>query len=400
VRIGLISQEYPPETAKGGISTQSYLKAYGLTALGHKVRVISRSLTKHKTEHMDDGVCVIRVPSTSMPVYTELADWLTYSKCVAEEIALQHAKEPFDILEFPEWACEGYVHLLNRSEWNRIPTVLQLHGPLAMLGQTLGWPDPDSDFFRIGTQMECTTLQLADAVFSSSACSANWCASQYGLDKDQIPIMHTGVDTDLFRPTAVAKATDPTIVFVGKMVLNKGVDVLVEACCEIAPDFPNLRLRLLGGGEEAVIASLREKVGERGLDQMLEIPGYIDRFDLPDQLSRAHLFAAPSKYEGGPGFVYLEAMACGLPVIACSGSGAAEVVRHEHNGLLVAPDDLSDLVDALRRLLSDVDEREAMSSRAMDYVQENANSQTRIRELESFYAQVIGKYQAKHGHNL
>jgi glycosyltransferase involved in cell wall biosynthesis len=395
VRIGLISQEYPPETAKGGIGTQTYLKAHGLTALGHQVRVISRSPSSQRIEREEDGVYVIRVPSTSMPVYTELADWQSYSQRVAEEIVTQHARKPFDILDFPEWACEGYVHLLNQSEWNRIPTVLQLHGPLVMLAHTLGWPDRDSEFFRVGTQMEATTLQRADAVFSSSACSADWSAAKYGLDRDKIPIMHTGIDTDLFHPASVEKAADPTIVFVGKMVRNKGVEVLVDAACEIANEFPGLQLRLLGGGEESVIASLRRKVVERGLNQMLDMPGYIDRQDLPEQLSQAHLFAAPSEYEGGPGFVYLEAMACGLPVIACSGSGAAEVIQHGHNGLLVAPNDVPNLVNALRRLLSDTTEREAMSKRAVAYVQENANSQSCIRDLAAFYEHVLGEFREK-----
>ena len=139
MRIGLIAQEYPPDTAKGGIGTQTYLKAHGLTALGHNVRVISRSAVKQRSVHEAEGIRVIRVPSTWMPVYTELADWLSYSQRVAEEIAAQHAHEAFDILDFPEWACEGYVHLLNRSEWNWIPTVLHLHGPLVMLARTLGW---------------------------------------------------------------------------------------------------------------------------------------------------------------------------------------------------------------------------------------------------------------------
>jgi len=389
VRIGLISQEYPPETAKGGIGTQTYLKAHGLTALGHQVRVISRSPSSLRTEHEEDGVCVIRVPSTSMPVYTELADWLSYSQCVAAEIATQQAREPFDVLDFPEWACEGLVHLLNQSEWNRVPTVIHLHGPLVMLAHTLGWPDPNTEFFRMGSQMEAASLRLANAVFSSSACSADWCASEYGLDRDRIPVMHTGIDTELFHPRPVAKAADPTIVFVGKMVRNKGVEILVDAACEIANDFPGLQLRLLGGGEESIIESLRAKVAERGLEHMLDIPGYIARKDLPDQLSRAQVFAAPSEYEGGPGFVYLEAMACGLPVIGCSGSGAAEVIQDGESGLLVNPNDVSHLASALRRLLADKAEREAMGINAQKSVSQTADCKICVPQIAAFYETVI-----------
>jgi glycosyltransferase involved in cell wall biosynthesis len=389
LRIGLVSQEYPPETAKGGIGTQTYLKARGLTAMGHEVRVISRSPEGRRTEEATDGVRVIRVPSSPMPVYTGLADWLSYSQRVAEEIAAQHARDPLEILDFPEWACEGYVHLLNQCEWNRIPTVIHLHGPLVMLGRTLGWPDPGSDFFRIGTQMEAATLRLADGVFSSSACSAEWCAREYGLDRARIPVLHTGVDTRLFHPRPVPKAPRPTIVFVGKMVRNKGVEVLLDAACRIAREYPGLRLRLLGGGEEPVIASLRRAAEARGLTEMLDLPGYVGREELPDHLSAAHVFAAPSRYEGGPGFVYLEAMACGLPVIGCEGSGAAEVIRHGETGLLVPPDDVPALAAALRRLLSDDAERLAIGARALGFVADEADSRVCVPRIAAFYEGVM-----------
>lgn len=394
MKIGLVSQEYPPETAKGGIGTQTQLKARGLAALGHHVRVISRSPNGYRAESVDGSVRIIRVPSTAMPIYTELADWLSYSQRVAEEVAAQHAMEPFDILDFPEWACEGYVHFLNQSEWNHVPSVIHLHGPLVMLGRALGWPDPRSEFFRIGTQMEASSLRLADAVFSSSDCSADWCAREYGLDRARIPRLHTGIDTSLFRPQPVPRAPTPTVLFIGKLLRNKGVEVLTDAACEVAKDFPGLRLRLVGRGEDSVIGLLRSKVAKYGSESMLELPGFVRREDLPQELSRAHLFAAPSQYEGGPGFVYLEAMSCGLPVIGCRGSGAAEVIRHQHNGLLVDPDDVAALADALRTLLGDPSASIAMGHRARRFVAEEADTRRCVGEIARFYERVLADRQS------
>jgi glycosyltransferase involved in cell wall biosynthesis len=258
-----------------------------------------------------------------------------------------------------------------------------------MLGRTLGWPDPASEFFRIGTQMEATALRLADAIFSSSDCSADWCAREYGLDRTRIPRLHTGIDTTLFRPLPVPKAAEPTVLFVGKLVQNKGVEVLTEAACKVAKGFPNLRLRLLGRGDDNVIAGLRRRVAACGFESMLELPGFVDQEELPKELSRAHVFAAPSEYEGGPGFVYLEAMACGLPVIGCRGSGAAEVIQHDGNGLLIEPGDVSGLIAALHRLLSDHVECEALGRRATEYVVRNADSRHCLRQLERFYESVV-----------
>jgi 1,4-alpha-glucan branching enzyme len=208
-----------------------------------------------------------------------------------------------------------------------------------------------------------------------------------------MPRLHTGIDTTLFRPLPVPKAAEPTVLFVGKLVRSKGVEVLTEAACEVAKDFPNLRLRLVGRGEDSVIDLLRGKVARHGLESMLELPGFVRREDLPQELARAHLFAAPSQYEGGPGFVYLEAMACGLPVIGCRGSGAAEVIRHQQNGLLVDPGDVSALAVALRTLLGDPSANLAMGQRAARFVAEEADTRRCVAEIARFYERVIADRQ-------
>ncbi len=362
MRIALVSQEYPPETAKGGIGSQTFLKAHGLAALGHEVHVISRSPTPARTESHGGGVQVTRIPGfeSRMAVYTEAADWLSYSAEVAAAVAALHEKTPLDLVDFPEWGAEGYVHLLNRSQWNRIPTLIHLHGPLVMFAHTMGWPEMDSEFYRTGTAMEGTCLRLADAVISSSKCSADWCARHYGVKRDHIPVLHTGVDTQLFAPRSTPKARRPTIIFAGKLARNKGVELLVEAACRLGGEFPELHLRLLGRGEPKMVEELKRAAQNSGYPGLLDLPGFVNRNQLPEEFSRAHVFAAPSQYEGGPGFVYLEAMACGLPVIACEGSGVAEIVRHGENGLLVPPHDVEALTAALRSLLRNAEQRQAM----------------------------------------
>src|SRR5262245_60357455 len=99
MRIALVSQEYPPETAKGGIGTQTYLKAHGLAARGHEMHVLSRSTGSERSEHWDKTVRVTRLPGAAprLPLYTEAADWLTYSAEVAAAVASLHAATPLDV---------------------------------------------------------------------------------------------------------------------------------------------------------------------------------------------------------------------------------------------------------------------------------------------------------------
>src|SRR6266478_3706874 len=116
MRVALVSREYPPETARGGIGSQTYVKAHGLAALGHEVCVISSSPDRVRREYRDGDVSVTRIegPYGRMPLHTVPAEWLTYSVEVAAEVASLHGRRPLDIVDFPEWGGEGYVHLLNR----------------------------------------------------------------------------------------------------------------------------------------------------------------------------------------------------------------------------------------------------------------------------------------------
>jgi glycosyltransferase involved in cell wall biosynthesis len=310
---------------------------------------------------------------------------------VAAELARLHAEVNFDLVDFPEWGSEAYVHLLNRTESNRFPTVIHLHGPIVMFAHAIGWPDANSEFFRVARMMEETCLRLADAVFSSSRCSAEWCARHYKLDATLIPVLHMGVDTALFRPTSAIKDERPTIVFVGRIERNKGVELLVDAGCRLAADYPDLHIRLIGRENSNVVRELARKARAAGRPDLIDLSGFVARPQLPEQLSRGHIFAAPSEYEGGPGFVYLEAMACGLPVVACDGNGVSEVVENGVTGLLVPPRDVESLHKALARLLSDETMRMEMGHRAREYVLREADSDECLVRLESFYSDVVQK---------
>jgi glycosyltransferase involved in cell wall biosynthesis len=149
-----------------------------------------------------------------------------------------------------------------------------------------------------------------------------------------------------------------------------------------------LQLRLVGRGSESVIRELRQTVTAAGHPGLIDLSGYVERNQLPEYLSRAHVFAAPSAYEGGPGFVYLEAMACGLPVVACDGSGVSEVIEDGVTGFLVPPQSVDALYDALDRLLSQKSLRGETGRRAREYVEREANRDDCLRQIEEFYCEV------------
>ena len=389
MKVALVSREYPPHRAKGGIGTQTYGKAHGLAARGHDVWVISESIDGETREEMDGAVHVIRIGSVHarIEIYSEAVDWLSYSTEVAQHVQLLHQSTRLDLVDFPEWGGEGYCFLLNRPEWDKTPrTVVHIHGPLAMFAEEYGWPETGSDFYRIGCEMEGTSLRLADGVISSSRYSADRCAKRYQLGFE-IPILHTGVDTNVFRPLEIGRDERPTILFAGKISASKGVVTLLEACSKLLPHFPTLRLRMLGRGEPRIIQELEARASAH--PDLLDLPGFVPHADLPAEFAKADVFAAPSPCEGGPGFVYLEAMACGLPVIACSGTGAAEVVGAQ-TGVLVPPQNVDRAADAIYRLLKDETLRRGLAKQARCFVESEMNSTRCLDRIEEYYARIAG----------
>lgn len=390
MRIALVSQEYPPQTGHGGIATQTFLKANGLSKRGHDISVISHSIDGRRSEESRDGVRVVRIPGLDdrLDIRGEAIRWLTYSALVAEELEELHSRVGFDLVDFPDWGSEGYLHLLNRAPSERPRAVVHLHGPLVMFTHAIGWPSEDSDLYLVGRHMESTSLSHADAVLSSSRCSARWCVEHYGID-DDIDVIHLGVDTTIFRPVDVPKESRPTVAFVSKMVANKGVEVLAEAALAAVATIPALQVWLIGPDDQGLATIVEERARAAGHPGLFKPLGFRSPTELPDLLSRAHLFVAPSHYEGGPGFTVLEAMACGLPVIASDGSGLAEVVEHGETGYLVAPRDSDAIAGAMEEMLLDDDLREKMSKRAVDYIEREADTTKRVIELERFYEKVV-----------
>ena len=385
MRLILVSQEYPPETAHGGIATQTHLKAHGLAALGHRVTVLSHSVDGRRSVRMDGDVEVTRIPGPD--ANSEAERWRSYSEAVADELRWLTSTAEIDIIDCPEYCAEPYAYLRDRTRSS--PRVLvHVQGPLAMLAETIGWPERDSELFRVGTEMESYCLRNADAVYASGDFSLDRCRRAYGLALDDAPTIHMGVDTRRFSPDPARRRSDPTIVSVGRIAASKGSTLLVEAACRVARSVPRLTLALYGRVDDAFRVHLESLAAEDGSPDLIEWHGEVDRDRLPGALASGHVFASPSFTEGGPGFVFLEAMACGVPVIGCSGSGIEETVDPD-TGILVPPGDLEALTEGLQRLLLDPELGARLGTRARTAVVSRWETSACAARLESFYRSIL-----------
>jgi phosphatidyl-myo-inositol dimannoside synthase len=130
----------------------------------------------------------------------------------------------------------------------------------------------------------------------------------------------------------------------------KGADELIRAVAQLCPECPGLHLVAVGGGDD--LPRLRTLASELGIPGRVHFFDGLSREEVAACYERAHIFALPSTGEGY-GMVFLEAMAFGKPIVAAACGGSTDLVHDGSNGLLVAPNNVTELAHVLERLLKD-----------------------------------------------
>lgn len=395
MKICLVSQEYPPDTARGGIGTQTWNKARALAGLGHSVQVLSAAARPGPDPAVSnhDGVTVhrIRAPGADFPVYTPAAYWLGYSWAVLRHLARLLEEQRFDLVDFAEYGGEGYAYLLDRTPWNWAAAVVQLHGPLAMLAERIEWPERGSDLYRVGTAMEDLCIRRADALMACSGAIADYVAQHQAVDRDGIEVVHCGVDAAAFTPASSPGASRdrPTVLFVGNLAPNKGVHTVLDAVVRLRSRYPQIRLQLAGVADDDTLRALRERAAAGGVAGNVEYVGFAGRDTLPELYRGAHVFCSPAQFECGVANVYLEAMACGCPVVASTAGGAPEAVIDGVTGCLVPPADPAATASALDRVLGNPGLRASMANASRRRVDDYFAMDRYIQRVLKVYSRAL-----------
>jgi phosphatidylinositol alpha-1,6-mannosyltransferase len=204
----------------------------------------------------------------------------------------------------------------------------------------------------------------ADAVIAVSGAAAEDLARGFGVERARIRVLANGIDTGLFRPApadaglraALGLTGRRVVITVARLVARKGVDRVLEAVALLRPEFPDLAYLVVGDGPER--AALEARAARADLAGAVRFAGAVPAEEVPRYLALAEVFVMANRRlddgeDEGFGLVFLEAGACGKPVIAGRAGGAVEVVREGETGLLVDGADPADIARALRRVLSD-----------------------------------------------
>ncbi|HVG52237.1 MAG TPA: glycosyltransferase family 4 protein [Xanthobacteraceae bacterium] len=225
--------------------------------------------------------------------------------------------------------------------------VALVHHPLAL---ETGVSADDAVSLR---HSERIALSFTRHVIVTSPQTAQILATDYGVAREKIAVAVPGTDAMRFSPGSDDGFC--RLLSVGSVVPRKGYDVLIAALAPLR-DLP-WRLTIVGDNTRALAttAAVRDAVAAAGLNDRIQLTGAISDSALADAYLKADVFVTASHFEGY-GMAATTAIACGLPIVATAGGALSQTLGG--TGLLVPPNDISALRDALRRMITDPDLRE------------------------------------------
>lgn len=241
---------------------------------------------------------------------------------------------------FPDAAATAAIGRLTHT-----PTLMKVHG--TDINDYLHVPSKRSQILRAARRS--SVVMCPSGALRAQLVEA-------GIGADKVEVIYNGVDGLRFHPAdAVAarsrlglEAHEQVLLFVGNLKVAKGCIDLLEAFISVATDYPDLSLVYIGSGEAMHV--IRQRAVDHGLGNRVRLLGKLDHALLPDWFAASRLLSLPSHNEGVPNVV-LEAMACGVPVVASNVGGIPEVVP-SMAGLLVDAHDVAALSAALRTAMS------------------------------------------------
>ena len=208
-----------------------------------------------------------------------------------------------------------------------------------------------------------------------------------------VHLVYHGLSADFERlvreaPARAAANGRLRVLGVGRLVAKKGFDLLVEACAELARRGVGFDALIVGQDDKHGDA-VRRAIARHGLEDHVWLPGPMGPDELSEEYRRASVFCLPCRVldddrDGIPN-VLVEAMATGVPVVTTGISGIPELVSHERNGLLVAPEDPSALADALMRLHSDRELAVRLARAGTETVRERFDGDAMGRRLAALF---------------
>lgn len=333
-----INYEYPPVGAGG--ATATYHFATQFAAQGIRTTVLTSAFFNKKGVSVEEGVTLYRIPAWRRKAgQSSLLQMLTYlcSALLHLPKVLRNTRPEIAIIFFA-FPC-GPTGIVLRRLWN-IPYVIMLRG-----GDVPGFEPSLDTINRLLRPVRRVVYSHSSAIIANSAGLRDLAHSS---DPDfPVGVVLNGVDTVFFhpRPPSAETVSRPyTFLFAGRVCEQKNLDQLLNAFINVRSKIRNVSLVIIGEGPERHRLQLLAK--SDALEKAVVWIGWSSREVLLQHYQAADCFVLPSVNEGMSNAL-LEAMSCGLPVLAGDCFGNREVVLSGKNGYIVALHDACELTDRM-----------------------------------------------------
>jgi glycogen(starch) synthase len=354
VRVLMLSWEYPPVMV-GGLGRHVHALAEAQAAAGHRVTVVTRHGEGAGHDELRNGVRVVRVPEDPpvFPFETELLSWTMALNHALTRAALAVCdQDPPDVVHAHDWLVAHAAATVKHHL--AIPLVATVHATEA--GRHQGWlPGPTN---RSIHSVEWWLTYEARRVIACSSYMRWEVTRLFDLPPDKVDVIGNGVapghwDTEPERVSAARAryaGEGPLVLFVGRLVYEKGVHDLLRAMPRLRRRHRGIRLVVAGVGPHD--EQLRAQARALRLGRSVEFAGFVPEPEMAALAAAADCAVVPSIYEPF-GMVALEAAAAGTPLVVADVGGLRELVEHGVTGLRFAAGDVAGLAAAVSALLSD-----------------------------------------------
>ena len=204
---------------------------------------------------------------------------------------------------------------------------------------------------------------------------------EFNVEKSQISVVCCGVNVEQLS-LQMDETADNIIFCAARLIKQKGLDVLLSACSKLRK--LNIRFKCLIAGDGYEKPNLERQIISLGIKNNVELLGNKCQEEIVELLSKATIFALPSRSEGIP-VALMEAMAMRVPVVSTNVCGIPELVEDGKSGILIQPDDIDGLTQALKKLLADKDLRLSFAEVGYEKVFRNFNIKNQIDKLLHIY---------------
>ncbi len=392
MRILMLTWEYPPRLV-GGIAHVVSELSQALAHEGNEVVVITTLEENLPETEEAGGVTIHRVaPYHGQPL--NFFAWVHQLNLAMLERGVSLClKRPFDLVHAHDWlvayAARGIKHIF------QMPLIATIHA--TEFGRNEGL---HTDEQRYIGEVEWFLTYEAWRVICNSRYMRDEIESVFNLPPDKISIIPNGIRPAAFQVSApdpavrqkFAAPEEKIIFFIGRLVREKGVQLLLEALPLIEARFPHVRAVIAGQGPYA--EELHRLALHFGVDRRVTFAGYIDEETRNQLYAHADVAVFPSLYEPF-GLVALEAMAAGTPVVVGDSGGFAETVSHGINGIRAAAGSVASLAEEICALLDDQELACRLVRHALKDLEEKYCWAFIARQYEAIYQQIVFSPEAR-----